>query len=67
MYTYFWWWKSWASGEGKKGKWYPQWDTSVVATANENHNQPVATWDPMISGPITTGNILATRCSTGWA
>lgn len=65
--TYLRWWKSWASGDGINGKWYPLCVLIVVISARENHIQDVAIWEPMIRGPKIIGPRLDIRCSKGWA
>lgn len=52
------WWKSWNSGEGRKGRWYPQWEMVVLTRAREYQKVVVARWDPMIAGPTITGMVL---------
>lgn len=65
--THLRWWKSWASGEGISGKWYPQWATVVEMRATPNHIQEVAKWEPISTGPRVGGRMLLRMCSTGWA
>lgn len=45
--TYFKWWKSCASGLGKKGKWYPEWAFNVFKMAKQNQSQAVEMWLPI--------------------
>lgn len=61
-WTHLRWWKSWNSGEGRKGRWYPQWEMVVLIRATQYHMQVVETWEPRITGPITTG-IRLESCS----
>lgn len=56
--THLRWWKSWNSGEGRKGRWYPQWEMLVLIRATQYQRVVVAKWEPMITGPITTGSVL---------
>ena len=49
------WWKSWASGEGRSGKWYPLWEIVVWRMAMENQNQAVAKWQLETSTPKNNG------------
>ena len=68
--SYLLWWKSWASGEGKNGRWKPQWATVVLATARNNHSHCDAKWlpkqPPSNIGPAVIGNELTKKCSKGW-
>lgn len=52
------WWKSWNSGEGRKGRWYPQWETVVLTSARQYHMHVLDTCEPSSTGPITTGSRL---------
>lgn len=56
--THLRWWKSWNSGEGRKGRWYPQWEMVVLTRATQYHMEVVDTWEPRRTGPLTTGNKL---------
>lgn len=66
MYEYhtFKWWKSCASGEGRRGKWYPLCETVVVRTAIEVHSHVVIMWEFIRRGPTKTGNKFESMCST---
>lgn len=52
------WWKSWNSGEGSNGRWYPQWEMVVLNRARQYHRLVVVRWEPRITGPISTGSVL---------
>lgn len=57
-WTHLRWWKSWNSGEGRKGRWYPQWEMLVLTRARQYQRAVVVTWEPRTTGPITTGSML---------
>lgn len=57
-WTYLRWWKSWNSGEGRRGRWYPQWEMVVLTRARQYHKVVVVTWEPRSTGPIATGSML---------
>ena len=61
--TYFRWWYSWASGDGKKGKWYPPCEICVEVIAIQIHIISEAKCEPIKTGPRVTGNTLEMRCS----
>lgn len=63
--TYLRWWKSWNSGEGSKGRWYPQCDTVVISRAMVNHRVVVTRCDPRRIGPIMAGSMLDSCGSQG--
>ena len=52
------WWKSWNSGDGRKGRWYPQWEMVVLIRATQYHRQVVVRWEPRSTGPSATGSML---------
>lgn len=57
-WTHLRWWKSWNSGEGRRGRWYPQWEMVVLTRARQYHKVVVVTWEPRSTGPIATGSML---------
>lgn len=59
------WWKSWNSGEGRKGRWYPQWDMLVLTRARQYHMVVVDRWEPRITGPATTGSMFESYRTEG--
>lgn len=64
--TYFKWWKSWASGLGKNGRWYPECAFKVDKIAKVNQSQAVAICDPIKNTPKNGGSRLEKICSIGW-
>ena len=68
--SYLLWWKSCASGEGRNGRWYPQWEIVVLITASIIQSHSDARWLPKKlpsnSGPEIMGSVLTKKCSTGW-
>ena len=40
-----------ASFDGKKGRWYPEWEFRVFVSARLNQSQNTDIWDPNIRGP----------------
>lgn len=56
--THLRWWKSWNSGEGRKGRWYPQWEMLVLIRARQYQRVVLDRWEPMITGPTITGSVL---------
>ena len=40
-----------ASFDGKKGRWYPEWEFRVFVRARLNQSQNTDIWDPNIRGP----------------
>ena len=63
--TNLWWWKSCASLDGKKGRWYPLWETVVLSPEITYHSQATERWDPMIKGPNQIGHVIAMTYSMG--
>lgn len=61
--SYFKWWKSWASGDGKNGKWYPEWAFKVDNNAIVNQSQAVAMCALQINTPKNGGKMLLKMCS----
>lgn len=58
---YFKWWKSWASGEGKNGKWKPECAFKVDKVAMTNQSHAVAVCDPKIKGPEKCNDLSSTQ------
>lgn len=63
--SYFKWWKSWNSGDGRYGKWYPLWRSRVPNTVKDNHKYAVTMCDPIIIIPTLVGIIFKRICSIG--
>ena len=61
--THFKWWKSWASGLGKNGKWYPLCAFNVLNIAIVNHSHDVARCDLQMKTPRNGGRMLLKMCS----
>ena len=60
------WWKSCPSGDGRKGRWYPQWPIVVLKMATLYHRMATERWDPMTNGPARIGMRFTNTCSRGW-
>ena len=56
--SYLRWWKSWNSGEGSRGRWYPLWEMLVLRKASEYHRVVVEMWEPKSMEPTTAGIML---------
>jgi hypothetical protein len=63
--TYFMWWKSWNSGEHKKGKWYPECVMADSIIADKLYIHAVAMWSLNTINPAPNGRLLRKNCSTG--
>ena len=65
LVTYLKWWKSCASEEGMKGRWYPECVCVVLNIAIEYHNHTTERWEPMMKPPVKRGIRSVMRCSSG--
>ena len=59
------WWKSCASGEGMKGRWYPEWLCVVLNKDIATNSHTTERWEPKMTLPRWRGMRSARMRSSG--